>query len=432
MGEGLGDLGPVRSMSKPREVEGVWWFPPEQGKRWIGTLRLELGASSSLALKSIDGLSADVSFPEQPLVVQGETVGGLVTLLHAMKEGGRFSGTISTIEYSVGIAVLGLHLASREAFLVNQMDLSVQNLHEWFSHSGFLDGGFEAGEMLIRHRLPELTKCNLNDDVEMALVAHVSLGDRARERRISENTTWSFCSKAGFSLGECMRLQSAVRQLLHFALLRPIHLCKIVTRREGVGQQVGDAFVPREIEVWTENLKADDRPEVLRDLWVFQFADLGEDFGGAFSRWLTFCDEFNEALGCYNGTVYHRLPPEIRFLSIAQALEAFYSIRHNAHKNAKFETKILAALTPVASLLSSRISSPQAYAEAVKATRNYYTHHNPIWLNTGLVARSADLLRMIEVLQIAFQVGVLNELGIPPTRFQRLLRQLSSTILSYE
>jgi hypothetical protein len=365
-------------MSTPREIEGFWWFPPDQERRWFGTLLLEPETSPSLSLKSADGISAGFLFPLRPQVVHGETSRGSVTLLHPMQRSVRCSGAISTNDYHVGIAILGVHISSRQELLVNQVSLSVQNLHEWFGGTGFVQSSCGDNGMLIRHRSKELVEARLNDDLRTALAPQVSLSANARERQVSENTIWRFDSRAGLSLNACLKLQDTVRHLLHFALLRPIHLSRMVATKEGVGQQIGDRFVATEIEVWMSNMKADDQPEPIPALWVFRFADLGEDFGGAFSRWLSFCDEFAEALDCYHGTVYHRLPATIAFLSLTQALEAFQSIRQQSfrgppHLIGKLETM----LAPAASFLPDRMPDSRAYAERVKETRHYYTHHNP-------------------------------------------------------
>lgn len=417
-------------MSNPRHIEGLWWFPTDPEKRWFGTLTLDLGATAHLALKSTDGL-AEAGTMLQPPVIHGETNAGPVTLLYPFRTGGLFRGVTSTINYSAGFSILGLHLAAAEEFKVNKFSLNIQHLLEWIGHCGFVEHSFGGGEVLIRYQTPECITTPLNPDTRMTLASFASSSSSARERRINEASIWRFESRAGLSFERCRELESAARHLVHFAILKPIYSCELLAYKDGLGHQLGDVFIDREIQVWHGAMRADDSPEVIPGSWVFKLKDLGPNFGVAFDRWLEFCDKFDEPLGCYLGTVYHQLPDTIAFLSMAQCLEAYYSIRHQAHDD-QFGDKIEAVLTPIVSLFPGRIPDLNTFAKAVKKTRNYYTHHNPKQLQDGLVARKAELVRMTEVLRVAFQVAVLTELGIPSSHFSRLLNQLYTDLVFYE
>ena len=68
------------------------------------------------------------------------------------------------------------------------------------------------------------------------------------------------------------------------------------------------------------------------------------------------------------------------------------------------------------------------FSDVVHATRNYYTHHNPKWLNKGLVAKRADLFRLNEKLKILFQMWILHEMGVSHDRFGVLRGQLASHV----
>jgi hypothetical protein len=255
--------------------------------------------------------------------------------------------------------------------------------------------------------------------------------DGFQERRVREDAALTFRSKAGFSLGHCNELVSAVRLLLHLAVLKKAYPVWMTAYQNGHGYKLGDRWIDQDIEIWSSILREAKSELPIPDHWVFRFDDVRSNFAGFVRKWLDYTEKFAEALNCYSSTVYHPLTAQLAHLSLAQALEAYHDIKFQSHEQRGLRSKIKDLLTPHASSLSDLVANQDTFAAEVAKTRNYYTHHNPDDLASGAVAKRAELVRMNEKLKLLFQMCVLTDLGIPADRFNRLRRQLATEIMDY-
>jgi hypothetical protein len=228
-------------------------------------------------------------------------------------------------------------------------------------------------------------------------------------------------------------LINAFRHLLHFAILKPVFPLQITAENDGYGDTLDGHFFPNEIELRGALIKepVESEPSWISERWMFQFKDVQQDFGKFMAKWLDYVNTFDEALGCYFTTVYHRLTHEVEHLCLTQAFEAYHGTKFASHKEHAFEDKVreLAELNKPS--LRGLVDDVADFATTVVHNRNYYTHHNPKWKQDGRVVSGAKLYRLNEKLRLIFQMCVLADMGIPADRFARLRRQLASQIIEY-
>ena len=316
--------------------------------------------------------------------------------------------------------------------MAHSLRFQVQHLYGWLGRSGFERNEAERAETFsVRYCQPEDEWFSITPDLELGLHGTFETHDGFQERRIREDAAFTFRTKAGFSLGRCNELVSAVRLLLHLAVLKKVYPVWMTAYQNGHGYKLGDQWIDQDIEIWGSFLREAESEPPIPEWWVFRFEDVNRDFAGFIRDWLAYTDKFSEALGCYCSTIYHRLTEALEHLSLTQALEAFHSIKFQSHQGKDFKAKIEELAGAHAASLRGLVDDVPAFAEAVQATRNYYTHHNPYWLTTGKVAEKAALWRLNEKLKLLFQMCVLTDLGIPADRFNRLRRQLATEIMDY-
>ncbi len=241
----------------------------------------------------------------------------------------------------------------------------------------------------------------------------------------------AFESKQGLDLSRCKDLLNTVRHLLHFAVLEPVYPLNITVARTDYGDTYDGRFIPREIELWNSIIRERVESEFLDERWVFQFRDMQADFGNFMTRWLDYVKKFDEALGCYFMTVYHRPPHAVAHLSLTQAFEAYHGIKYVSHKEQDFADKIKELTEANKAYLKGLVDDPGDFSQTVLHNRNYYTHHNPKWKKDGRVVSGSDLYRLNEKLRLLFQLCVLTDIGIPTDRFMRLRRQLAAQIIDF-
>src|ERR1035441_4932605 len=352
-----------------------------------------------------------------------------ITLLFPGSSGAHGGMSLSQMNFTAGYAVLGIELADAAAFSVHELTFGVQHLHEWVGISGFTRAEHDTpGESHIHYKCLEDQLFSISPSLSLAL--HVAASGRTSlsERVLREDTCLAFHAPSGLSLADCNELITAVRHMLHFAVLSRIYPMRMTAVRNEHGYHLEERFIPHGIELWNSIIRERVESEFLDERWVFRFSDVQPRFAAFFADWLKFCRDYQEALRCYSTTVYHRLPDSVEHLCLAQALEAYHGTKFGKQTFLARIRALAQKLTPHVPGLVPNIAS---FAEEVRDNRNYYTHHDPAIKQRGRVLSGAKLLRLNEKLRLLFQMCVLTEMKIPADRFLRLRRQLATYIIDY-
>ena len=368
-----------------------------------------------------------------PVVHGHDSNGNPITLLHPTPPQSSGGMVLSQCELSAGFAVLGIELSDRPAFRVNTLALRLQHLFEWSGITGFktITEHERAEGVVVHYSKPDDQIFSIESGLSLNLRPVWSFANQPSRRELEEDLCIIFSAKDEMDLSRCLELLSAVRHLLHFAVLDKVYPLNISCYRDDYGVSFGTDFRQRQIELWNSIIRTRVESEFLPERWVFQFKDVSSDFGSFFKNWLDYIKKFREALGCYVSTIYHRQPDSMEHLSLTQALDAYHGAKFSSHKKGTFRNKIKELVDAQLPHLAGLVSDSDDFAKTVVDNRNYYTHHNPECRKKGRVLEKSDLLRLNEKLKLLFQMCVLSDMRIPSDRFFRLRRQLATTIIDF-
>jgi hypothetical protein len=415
-------------VNEKREILGQWWLPAEPKEQWVGTLLLEPAKSPRLTVTVPKGYFQLPDRQTWPVVLGHDEHGYPITLLFPGSGGNWGGAALSQVKFTAGYAVLGIHLDEAAAFLVHSITIGIQHLYEWSGLSGFIEATQTVEESCLRYKRPDPLVFEISPDLTMELHAAPSGHTSQSERILREDAYICLESTQGLNLPRCLELLTALRQLLHFAVLKPVYLLSLEGLKTGHGYSIEGQFIPQGIKLFNSIIRERVESEIQPQRWTFRFPDVQPRFEQFFTHWLEFCHTFGEALRCYSATVYHRPPDSVEHLCLTQALEAYHGTKYGKHT---FANRILALAQQFHPHLAGLVPDPHAFAEQVKDNRNYYTHHDAAIKQRGRVLSGAGLLRLNEKLRLLFQMCVLSEMQIPPDRFIRLRRQLASDIIDY-
>lgn len=417
-------------MSEKRKILGQWWVPSDPKDCWTGTLILENGKSPRLDVTIPRGLFGINIASSPPPVLHGhDDQGRPVTLLFPGWAGSHGSMAMSRHKFSAGFVILGIHLSQASDLQLHKVSFGVQYFNEWLGISGFTRPPQNLSESwTINYRQPEQLIFSINPDLTVKIGTECSYKPERNKQVISENHQITFESVTGFNLAQLKELMVAVRQLLHFALLKPVYLLWANGEKAGHGYAHEGHFHSQDIEVWCSINRDPVELEAMPAPWLFNFKDVQSRFADFLRDWLKFLENQKEALGCYSATVYHRLPDSMEFLCLTQALEAYHGTKVGRQTFAK---RIRALTSQFLPNLVGLVTDANAFAEQVRDNRNYYTHHDPTIKQAGRVVSGVQLYRLSEKLRLIFQMCVLTEMDIPADQFVRLRRQLATDIIRY-
>lgn len=418
-------------IKKKGEVLGEWWFATNTDQRWLGTLYLEIDRTSKLeiTIPLPDFKLPSTSFP---FVMNGMNQYGVpISLLFCGPPQSRNTFAFTIFEFSAGYSLIGIHVTSVDAFHVDSLTLGIQHLDRWAGFSGFNNPNTPDLDFQIGYKQPVTQVFQMTSEMTVELFSSFDYQQSWKGYLIGEDFSIRFRTKGKLSLQDCNTLITAFRHLLHFAVLQQVYPTFVTGNKEGLGNQLGDQFIPQDISIYSSLLREEIESEIDSSRWIFRFSDVQNDFGAFFERWFLFLTKFEEAFAGYMSIVYHGMPGNLTLLCLTQALEAYHSIKFTSHKTQKFEKKIFEMTQPHIASLKGLVDDCELFCKTVLHNRNYYTHYNPVWQRDGLVVSGGELTRLNEKLKIIFQMNVLADNGIPVERFTRLRQQLASHIIDY-
>lgn len=414
------------------KFKGLWWLPETSAERWVGVLACRKGRSLSLKFTVPEGYCKRV--PETPVVIHGVNSNNQpITLLFPGRTQCSQSAAFTTYEFTAGYAVRGFHLENAAVLKLHQALIRLEYLHDWVGRTGFDRKPRKARDWNIRYKLPKDLTFSLRPDLKVEIMTQARSRQGGRGYEIEETTGLRLRFKTGAGLKEVTDWVNSLRGLLHFSILKPVHLIKLGGRKNRYGRSYGDLYLPHDIEIvlGMNRREAVERYTHVTE-FIFTFADLQADFSGFMQRWVDYEERYEKALGCYYTTVYHSQVNSEEFLSLTRALDAYWGIKNAQRDDNDFPKKIRELVTTHHAHIAKWVPDIAAFVDGVKVTRHYHTHYGAKWEASGKVIDGADLDRLNVVLRILFQACVLSDLGIPADRFKRLHRQYPVCIVEYK
>lgn len=417
----------------PKKIKGLWWLPGKPDEKWVGTLKR--GKRGSLRLKFTVPYAPFGKCPDTPDALHGvDSHNHPITLLFPAKNGGTSSAAFTKYCYSAGYAVQGLHLKGSDAIKLHRADLDLEYLHDFVNRSGFQkQTRRKTQDFSIHYKAPPKLSFRMDDGTKLELVTYTSSHNGSRAYEVEECSIMRMGYPKGASLKRIISDINLIRGMLHFSILRPVHLVRLLGRKNRQGKRYGNLYLHDDIEILsTLNQGKSSQCYQHASEFVFTFQDIEKDFPAFITKWRDYSTKQKNALSCYYGTFYHNAPLDENFLSLTRALDAYWGVKHQKRNDNNFPRKIRELATQHQTHLKLWIPNVDAFVQKVKATRHFHTHYGEKWEQSGDVISGVELTYLNAVLTMLFQICVLSDLGIPSSRFPRLHRQMPSKVIQYE
>jgi len=416
-----------------RRFEGVWWLPSDADNQWDGILTWKPTESPRLKLKyrSVGQVEPPDEVEAFFGVDDGETP---ITVLRAGTSGGTRPQFLSEKRYEAGHILRGIHVDSLKGFKANRAEFWIQSLGTWINEEGFQRDSYGKDAWHIEYHRPPDRSFQVSSGTTVK-VCHSSYGSSvARSRSIRYDIFLALEKQRPFDFAGAYRWLDAMRNLLHFACLQPLHATAIRFEDFKRTFAVGEVHYPKELDLFTAGIH---RP-LEKDLhffdFVFTFNDIESRFSELCGQWFRFCAEYRESLRCYTTTVYFDLPPEIGLICLTQALEAFHQRRFKPKSEsdeAKFVNRIKDLCRKQSSRISPIVGDIERFAVSVRDSRHYYTHHDPEIRRKGNVLSGTPLMMMTYRLQFLFRLCVLSEFRLDADPHSVLRRQMPDRVTEF-
>lgn len=419
-------------MSRAKKFKGYWWLPSNPERQWFGNLRWRPSESPELDLhyRTID--EATGSPPLQTESILGLDEGGTpISVLRLGSSGGSRSGFLSERNYTAGHVLKGIHVITRDGFRVHRFNAWFQHLGAWLREEGFKTPSEQEDEFNIQYRRPPDRSFEISKGVSIYLCHSARSSFRNRQRKIAYDIFFAMSRKHSFSWVQAFRSVDALRNLLHFACLRPIKSTRITFENLDYTFDLGRERHSKTIELFNAGIEATPKESLHEHDFVFMFEDVKTRFSTLCADWFRFCIEQREALGCYATTMYFSLPDQLRLISITQALEAYHQRRYRPKRDIKFKDRIKELCGVQKTRIEEVVGSIEAFATAVTNSRDYYTHHHESIRGRGHVATGVKLTMMSYHLQFLFRLCVLSQFGIDADRYSMLQRRIPNRVVEY-
>ncbi len=357
--------------------------------------------------------------------------GAPISLLRLGSSGGSRSGFLSDRKYTAGHLLRGVHVTSRDGFRVHRVNVCLQYLGTWLREEGFEATTLDGSGFNPRYQRPDDRSFEIAKGVTVYLSHYARSSTRNRERKVTYDIVFAVEKKHSFTWKQASRHIEALKDLLHFACLRPVKSTGITFENLDHTSDFGDTRHPKKIELLNAGVASPQKENLHETDFVFMFEDVKSRFDKLCADWFQFCIEQREALGCYHSTVYFSLPDGLRLISITQALEAYHERRYRPKGDTKFKDRIKELCYAQRTRAEQVVGDIEEFATAVTDSRDYYTHHHPSIRAKGNVAAGLKLTLMPYHLQFLFRLSVLNQFGLGADKFNMLRRRIPDRIVEY-
>jgi hypothetical protein len=282
-------------VSGAKKFKGYWWLPSDPQRQWFGNLRWRPSESPELDLyyRTVD--EATGSPPLQAESVLGLDEGGTpISVLRLGASGGLRSGFLSERNYNAGHVLKGIHVTNRDGFRIHRLNASFQHLGAWLREEGFKAPSEQEDEFNIQYRRPPDRSFEISKGVTIYLYHSARSSFRNRQRKIAYDIFFAISKKHSFSWMQAFRSIDALRNLLHFACLRPVKSIAVTFENLDHTFELGHKRHPKEIHLLNAGIERPSKENLHETDFVFMFEDVKTRFATLCADWFRFCIEQRE------------------------------------------------------------------------------------------------------------------------------------------
>ncbi len=441
---------------------GVWWLPSDPEAKRDGTLTVTAGDARldvlghfgrEIISESDREIVHSLFLADQERILGTTTDGNHITLVDCSQAsgGGMILGGLETAIYRAHAVVVGqARFDEGEAIEFDHVEIRTAALETWLRLQPAvvrINEDRSGGTIEFTRLLP--IEFSLDDGTTATIRFNTNLEGFGRE---STRAGYAWAGWLGLRFPELRSLEqitSAVgwlRNLLTLATGKPLTLLAVDAYRSDWTDRQGNPVtmhlyyplfynpdpMPRQVNAWE---------------LIFDFAQIRDRFAGVIARWVSFQEPYEPVIALFFSTLYQQASyREQRFLQYAQAIESYDRLKRpkaRIRSKAKHQALLAEILDGVPEShhewlkselawsnhlnLGHRIEhvlggcpnvakrivgtdSVDAFINAVKWTRNYYTHYDPKG-KANAATEARDMHRLTVQLRAVLETALLLELG---------------------
>ena len=304
---------------EPFELDGIWWLPDRPEARIGGTLRYDPKEGALLTLigtfkTDLRGLSSkDIS---DPTIILGISVNGKPITLYMSYEKSfnlHFPGLPRSVFFS-NFVFIGCHFSDEEEILLEEVSLTLSNLDEWISISGFEqtfepDQNDKINKVTYTYQPPKEISAsvdNYNIKLSFGFDCH---SERAISFNLSQTVFINIKPLSALSFNNYRDgIMKHVRDFISLAIGRATHFNSIVGRsKSSITKLLSGEIVFNEIDIYTRsaNIAGDSTKKIDLTDMLFTYQDIADNLGLYLKNWIDKSVSLRPIYGQYLGTFYN-------------------------------------------------------------------------------------------------------------------------------
>ena len=292
------------------------------------------------------------------------------------------------------ILLAGGHLDDEEP-LFDRLTCRIEGLDEWLGKSGITtEPDFDNHRTSITYQRPAPLPFRADDDVEGQFGFGYSIPNPTpwvTEARVSQSACIQLSHPALWTTEDVIDWAMRMRDFLSLGTDAPVAITSLDGYLQGGAQEAaakGNRKHP--VSIFFQSVQHSPEFPTVQP-WSMNFAcrDLGDGLSNALTNWFDLCREWPQPVGLFFDARYGDgiLPDDLQYLKVVEALETLAPARGIEEKALCKKVRKLAK--PFAELMGIG-SAEAAFADRVRATRNWYVHHNEYWLDRA--STGSDLI----------------------------------------
>ena len=286
-----------------------------------------------------------------------------------------------------------------EGPLFDRVTCKIDGLDEWLGVSGITaEHDFDARRATITFEAPAPLPFQASDDIKGRIGFGYSIPSPApwaTEVQVSQSAYIELSTSTPWTTENAINCAARIRDFLCLGTDVPVAITALegYLHDEHEERADGDRGA-RPVDIYFQSTQHSPDPPALQPRSMnFAYQDLGNGLSDAVSNWFDLCEKWLQPVWLYFDARYGdgTLPSDLRFLKVVESIETLAPAR-GIGKNLKLVNKVERLAEPFAELVGVA-GSEEAFAERVRATRNWYVHHNDRWKEQA--SDGSDLFRLL-------------------------------------
>lgn len=418
---------------------GYFWSSAEPDRKVPGTLSISDGGIVQLETFGQLQFMAPKNYLKQ--IVGVIEKGGTLTLRDCYEKETTVNLPSGIVRSTILVctAFIGTQFPDSDEPLFKTLSFSVEGLNEWVGITGIrVDNQPKEKASQISYQQPEDVLFELENGMRL-LIAFSSVPPRGfksmmqpenprtyykTEAKITQKIYFKLVSEGACQLNDFISIVYNITTLLCFATNQVVSLDSMSAISEIPCADIGQGKI---IEVTTDIYfrSLPDRKYVAENSQndtLFTFKEIQNDAKEGIKRWIKANGEDLPTFGLYFSTqMVPQLHTEARFLTLIQAVEAYYR-RRNGDKM-KLREKIENFSKPFAAIIGDRPTRKNLICSIV-VTRNYLTHYKPSLEQKA--AKGEDLVTLCLKMELFLQLHFLKRIGFSEEKIKSIVDRSSN------